>query len=313
MEKIADKTWLIDLEHLGYPQRIGCGVLEGPNGVALVDPGPTATLPELRRGLQTRGLGFGDIEALLLTHIHLDHAGATGTLVRENPGIQVYVHEKGAPHMISPEKLVRSATRLYQENMERFWGEFAEVPEERLRILTGGETIEAAGRRLEVEYTPGHAIHHVSFFDDSTGIAYVGDATGERLMNTEYVMPATPPPDISLDQIEDSLRKIEARKPGRIFLTHFGPSGELGEHLEQYRRRLSEWSRTVRRSVEAGGDESARETAFIENVASELRAAIPAESVGHYLEVGSLRLCWLGLHRYWRKLLEAHKAGRETN
>lgn len=305
MEKIADKTWLIDLEHLGYPQRIGCGVLEGEHGVALVDPGPTTTLPELRRGLQARGLDLKDVEALLLTHIHLDHAGASGTLVRENPKIQVYVHEKGAPHLLAPEKLIHSATRLYRDNMERFWGEFAPVPQGNLQVLKGGEKVVVAGRVLEVEYTPGHASHHVAYFDQTTGIAFVGDATGERQLGADYVMPATPPPDISLEAIEDSLRKIEARKPAQLFLTHFGPAGDLGAHLEQYRQRLAEWAKTVRESVAQGGDDSTREAAFIEKVADELRAAIPAESVGHYLEVGSLKLCWLGLKRYWRKRLEA--------
>lgn len=305
MEKIGDKTWLIDLEHLDYPKRIGCGVLEGESRVALVDPGPTTTLPELEQGLKTRGLSIDNIEALLLTHIHLDHAGASGTLVRRNPKIRVYVHERGARHMYSPEKLISSATRLYQENMERFWGEVAAVPKGNLEILHGGETIAVAGRKLEVVYTPGHASHHVSYFDQSTGIAYVGDATGERQYNNAYVMPATPPPDISLDQIEASLKKIEERKPVRLFLTHFGPSDNWEEHLAQYRERIAEWAKTVRVSVELGEDDAERMAEFIEGVIREMSFTIPKETLGHYLEVGSVKLCWLGLKRHWQKQQEA--------
>lgn len=304
MEKIAENSWLIDLAHLGFPQRIACGVLEGPNGVALVDPGPTTCLPALEQGLQTRGLSLDNVEALLLTHIHLDHAGASGTLVRRNPKIQVYVHEKGAPHLLAPEKLIRSATRLYGEKMERLWGEFAPAPEENQKVLSGGETIEVAGRKLEVVYTPGHAAHHIAYFDQSTGVAFVGDATGERQYNNAFVMPATPPPDISLEQLEASLKKIEERKPERLFLTHFGPSDDWGAHLEQYRRRLADWSSIVRRSVEQGGDDTGRKQAFIDAAYKLMCETIPVESARHYLEVGSLELCWLGLRRFWQKQLE---------
>ena len=304
MDRIAEKTWLVDLEHLGYPRRIGCGVLEGNNGVALVDPGPTTTLPQLEKGLESRGQTIDDIEALLLTHIHLDHAGASGVLVRRNPKIQVYVHEKGAGHLAEPEKLIRSATRLYGENMERFWGEFAPVPRGNMKVLTGNESVYAGSRQLDVVYTPGHAVHHVAYFDQKTGVGFVGDAAGEREYNNSFVMPATPPPDISLDHLEESLQKIEERKPERLFLTHFGPSDNWAPHLAQYRERLAEWSQTVRAAVEKGETGGERE-AFVKRVADEMRPSLTKESVGHYLEVGSLTLCWLGLERYWRKRLEA--------
>ena len=303
MDRIAEKTWLIDLEHLGYVQRIGCGVLEGNNGVALVDPGPTVTVPQLERGLEARGLGIEDIEAILLTHIHLDHAGATGVLVRRNPKIQVYVHDKGAGHMADPEKLVRSATRLYQDNMERFWGEFAPVPRGNIKVLIGNESVYAGGRQLDVVYTPGHAVHHVAYFDTKTGIGFVGDATGERQPNGPYVMPATPPPDISLELIEESLKKIAERKPARLFLTHFGISDDWAQHIEMYRERIAEWSQFVRAAVEKGETESQR-AVFADKVSAEMEAAVPRESFGHYGEVGSIHLCWMGLERYWRKRLE---------
>lgn len=304
MQEIGDKTWLVDLEHLGVAEKIGSTMLEGRSGAALVDPGPASTLPQLRKGLAVRGLTVADVQALILTHIHLDHAGASGTLVRENPKIRVYVHGKGAPHLVAPEKLLKSAARLYRENMDRFWGEFLPVPEKNLQVLRGDEVVEFGGRRLESFYTPGHAVHHVAYLDAHTGLAFVGDAAGERISNNHYVMPATPPPDISLEQLEESLQKIEARKPARLVPTHFGPSDDWGQHLERYRKRLAEWSKTVRRSVAQGGEEAGRKQAFLKEVEAGMREWLSKPVVDHYVEVGSLELCWLGLHRYWRKRLE---------
>ena len=158
-----------DLQFLGRPGIIATAILRGPTGVALVDPGPSTTIDTLKAALAERGTSVGEIRQLLLTHIHLDHAGATGTLVRENPDIEVLVHERGAPHMAKPVRLIASATQLYGEaEMARLWGEFLPVPESNLRALKGGETITAAGRELAVAYTPGHASHHVSYFDHAT-------------------------------------------------------------------------------------------------------------------------------------------------
>ena len=213
-----------DLQFLGRPGIIATAVLRGPAGVALVDPGPSTTIDTLKAALAERGTSVGEIRQLLLTHIHLDHAGATGTLVRENPDIEVLVHERGAPHMANPVRLIASATQLYGEaHMARLWGEFLPVPESNLRALTGGETITAAGRELEVAYTPGHASHHVSYFDHATRVAFVGDTAGIRRGTSTYVMPPTPPPDIDLDAWIESEARILAWDPDVLFLTHFGP------------------------------------------------------------------------------------------
>jgi len=214
----------VDLLFLGRPDIIATAILRGADGVALIDPGPSTTIETLRLSLKHKGIALADVRQLLLTHIHLDHAGATGTLVRENPAIEVVVHERGAPHMADPAKLLASATRLYGEaDMQRLWGEFLPVPRSNLRALQGGETLVAGGRELDVAYTPGHASHHVSYFDRASRVAFVGDTAGIRRGPGTYVMPPTPPPDIDLEIWRESEARILAWDPDTLFLTHFGP------------------------------------------------------------------------------------------
>jgi glyoxylase-like metal-dependent hydrolase (beta-lactamase superfamily II) len=168
MSTLASGLDYVDLNFLGNPEIIATAILQDAAGVALVDPGPSTTLETLRASLDRKGIAMRDVRQILLTHIHLDHAGVTGTLIRENPAIEVFVHERGARHMIDPSKLLASAGRLYGADMERLWGEFLPVPVDRIRALKGEERLEAGGRELEVAYTPGHASHHVSYFDPSS-------------------------------------------------------------------------------------------------------------------------------------------------
>src|SRR4029453_564332 len=199
MQTLAAGLDYVDLNFLGAPEIIATAVLHDPSSVALIDPGPSTTHDHLRAALHRKGIGIRDVRQILLTHIHLDHAGVTGTLVRENPAIEVFVHERGAPHMIDPSKLLASAGRLYGADMDRLWGDFLPVPADRVRALKGGERIEAGGREREGAYTPGHASHHVSYFDRSSGIALVGDVAGILRGAGQYVLPPTPPPDIDLE------------------------------------------------------------------------------------------------------------------
>ena len=302
MATLAAGMDYVDLNFLGRPGIIATAVLQGPSGVALIDPGPSTTLGTLQQALAAKGISPGDVRQLLLTHIHLDHAGGAGTLVRDNPDIEVFVHERGAPHMIDPAKLIASASRLYQGDMQRLWGEFLPVPESRVRVLAGGETIAAGGRELTVAYTPGHAVHHVSYFDRSGRIAFVGDTAGIRRGNSVYVMPPTPPPDVDLEAWRTSADRILAWDPDTVFLTHFGPVHGARPHFEQLFERLADWSRIVRRLLaDPSLDDQQRERQFVDEVMLDLRRVIGESEAEQYGRAGRLDYSWQGLARYWRK------------
>ena len=292
-----------DLHFLGRPAIIATAILRGPDGVALIDPGPATTLETLRAALRQKGIQFGDLRQLLLTHIHLDHAGGTGTIVRENPSIEVWVHERGAPHMEDPARLLASATRLYGEaDMARLWGEFLAVPGANLRPLAGGETIIAAGRELQVAYTPGHASHHVSFFDLASRVAFVGDTAGIRRGSGSYVMPPTPPPDIDLEAWRESEERIIAWEPDMLFMTHFGPFHGARLQFQQLRDNIAQWNRIVTRLIaDARLTEEQRQSMFVEQAHRELRRAVGEEEADQYGRAGRLDYSWQGLARYWRK------------
>ena len=293
----------VDLQFLDKPEIIATAVLHGPGGVALIDPGPSTTLETLRAALQRKGIGLADVRQLLLTHIHLDHAGASGSLVRENPRIEVVVHEVGAPHLAEPAKLLASATRLYGEaDMQRLWGEFIAVPASNLRPLKGGERIVAAGRELEVAYTPGHAWHHVSYLDRASRIAFVGDTAGIRRGEGTYVMPPTPPPDIDLEAWRDSEARILAWNPDALFLTHFGPYRGARLQFQQLWENIEAWNRIVLRLIADGSlDEDQRQASFVEEALRDLRRAVGEQEADQYGRAGRLDYSWQGLARYWRK------------
>jgi glyoxylase-like metal-dependent hydrolase (beta-lactamase superfamily II) len=303
MIDVAPGLRYFDLNYLGVPSVIATAALgDAQGGVALVDPGPAVSLPALRAALAGRGLGVGDVTALLITHIHLDHAGATGTLVKENPSITVYVHERGARHMIDPAKLLDSATRLYGADMDRLWGEFLPVPAANVRPLAGGERIEVGGRTLEVAYTPGHASHHVSYLDTASGVAFVGDTAGGRIGASSYVMPPTPPPDIDLDLWAASIEQVRAWQPSALFLTHFGPSSTApAAHLSDLAQRLHRVAGIARETLAAGGDDAAQAERFRDEMRVELRRHMPEDEANAYELAIPLDHCFLGLARYWRK------------
>ena len=290
-----DNLWI------GHPNTIAAALLESEGHRAIVDPGPGSTLETLCKQLQAHGLSVGDLDALLLTHIHLDHAGASGALVRENPRLAVYVHKNGAPHMADPSKLLASALRLWPNDLQRLFGEMLPVPAENLRILEGGETLKLGSSKFEVVYTPGHASHHVSYFDHQEGVAFVGDTAGVCIEGQPYVMPATPPPDIDLEIWESSFKAILERKPARLFLTHFGFSGNPGEHILLFRERLHKWAEIAAKSIRSASEESAALAAFIAETRAEIAGHLPAEEVEHYVFSAGLNLSFLGLARYLRK------------
>ena len=274
---------LIDLRHLGRERVIGSWLLDG----VLVDPGPASCLGEL-----LDALAGVTPRALALTHIHLDHAGAAGSLVERFPDLEVWVHERGAPHLIDPSRLLASAGRLYGEELERLWGEVLPVPADRLRVLSGGERL---GDFL-LAYTPGHASHHVSYFYEPLRWAFTGDLAGVRLDLSAPVLAPTPPPDIDLAAWRDSLERVEAWHPAALVPTHFGSYSDVEEHLAAMRASLRELER---RAGSLGEDQ------FVAALRAEMATADGAGLVEAYEQALPPGQTYRGLERYRRERPEA--------
>ena len=277
---------VIDVKHLGREHVIGCWEVDG----ALVDPGPESSLETLLEALDGERP-----RAIVLTHIHLDHAAATGAIVRRWPDIEVYVHERGAPHIVDPTKLLASAERLYGDDMERLWGEIVPVPEANVRALAGGETVLG----MRVAYTPGHASHHVSYLHEESGTAFVGDIAAVLIPGTNLVVPPTPPPDIDVETWLDSIEIVEDWAPERLAVTHFGAIDDPIEHLGIVRERLREEADLARELSERDYEKRHRalvaERAESEEAAAELIQCVPPQYQ------------WRGLDRYWTKYLDRSK------
>lgn len=302
MQVLAHQLRYADGHFRGMPGVIATAVLEGPSGIALVDPGPTTDLRALEADLAAGGLSLDDLDAILLTHIHLDHAGATGTLVRRRPGCRVYVHERGARHLVTPEKLIASATQLYGDQMEALWGEFAPVPQSNLHVLSGGERLTVVGHELDVAYTPGHAQHHVSYFHRPSRIAFVGDVGGCRTAHMQTVMPPTPPPDIDVALWQASVARILAWQPSALFLTHFGPIPTVAAHLAELLDRLDAMQGIARRLIAIDGlSEEEREATFAEDLRRAYRQTMTEKDVERMELAVPLDMCWRGLARAIRK------------
>jgi glyoxylase-like metal-dependent hydrolase (beta-lactamase superfamily II) len=273
----------IDVRHLGRERVICCWQV----GDVLIDPGPESSLSTL-----VDALGGQPPRAVLLTHIHLDHAGAAGEIVRRWPEVVVYVHERGARHLEDPSKLLASAERLYGDEMQRLWGKVVPVPRDRLRPLAGGETLEG----FRVAYTPGHASHHVSYFHEDSGRAFVGDVAGVRIVGSDLVLTPTPPPDIDLEAWNASLSLVAEWKPESLGLTHFGSVDEPYAQLATVRDRLVAWA-TLARELDAA--------AFEAHVREEVAAAVDPDTAAVYLQAVPPEQQWHGLDRYWRKREQA--------
>jgi glyoxylase-like metal-dependent hydrolase (beta-lactamase superfamily II) len=251
-----------------------------------VDCGPASCLDVLEAALGERGLALEDLRHLVLTHIHLDHAGAAGVIARRNPELRVHVSEVGAPHLVDPSRLERSARRLYGDDFDRLWGELAPVPTHMVKTL--GERV----LDLDAWPTPGHASHHVSFLG-ADGYCYAGDAAGVRIAPASFIAPVSPPPDVDVEAWQRSLDEIEARRPARLCLPHFGVVETPEEHLSRMREQLETWSERVR----GGADEES----FVRAAEAELEASVSADDAASYTQAGPLWQSYAGLARYWAK------------
>jgi glyoxylase-like metal-dependent hydrolase (beta-lactamase superfamily II) len=278
----------IDLHHRGSPRVIASYLVETSDGPAIFDCGPTSTVEALESVLHDRGLELTDVRHLLLSHIHLDHAGAAGVLVRRHPGLQVHVSAVGAPHLVDPSKLERSARRLYGEHFDPLWGELAAVPEENVNVV-GDDVL-----GLACFPTVGHAVHHMSYLADD-GTLYAGDAAGVRILPNAWVIPPTPPPDIDVVAWHATIEELRRRRPARLALIHFGVVDDVDRHLDELGRQLDLWAQRVL--------DGATEEEFVAAADHDLEeAGVAKEDYDHAIPFAS---AYLGLARWAEKHRDA--------
>jgi glyoxylase-like metal-dependent hydrolase (beta-lactamase superfamily II) len=240
---------------LGGWERVTAGYLiEGPAPV-LIETGSQSSVPALLEALDDHGVAAGDLAGVAVTHIHLDHAGGVGDVAAAFPGATVYVHEKGARHLVDPERLVRSAAQVYGDLLDSLYGRLDPTPAERIHVLADGEDVVVGpGRTLTTIDSPGHAKHHLALHDSESGILFAGDAVGVRLPDGGVLRPATPPADFDLDQAVTSLRRFRARTPSGVALAHYGLLPDPLEMLEEAEGILRQWAEVAERAWRAGED-----------------------------------------------------------
>jgi glyoxylase-like metal-dependent hydrolase (beta-lactamase superfamily II) len=278
----------IDLHHQ-TDRVVGVYLVETEAGPALFDCGPSTCIGALKAGLAELGLALTDVRHLLLSHIHLDHAGAAGTLVREHPALQVHVSEVGATHIVDPSRLEGSARRLYGDAFDELWGELAPVPDENVRVV--GERVLG----LECFPSPGHASHHVCYLH-ADGTLYAGDAAGVRIVPARHVLPVSPPPDVDVEAWFRTFEEIERRRPERLALIHFGVVDSPSEHLALVREELARWSEWCEHGLD--------EEAWIEAARTNLMTAVGDEA-DLFERAAPLWQSYVGMKRYWEKRREA--------
>lgn len=300
--QISPGAWGVSLPFLGEQDIIGSYLLSGENELAIIDPGPGSTLEPLLGSIREAGFEPQDVTHILLTHVHLDHAGVTGSLARLLPKAQVYVHSKGAPHLIDTSKVVASASRIYGERMKMLWGDIEPTPAERVHTLAGGDILKVAGRRLEVHYTPGHAVHHVIFFDAHSGELFAGDVGGVRLPGVDYVRPPTPPPDLDLEAWAESINLVKSLRPDVLYIAHFGAIRDIVPHFGRLREKLYAWGDFVLDAMRNGKEEAEIIAMLIEWTQPELqRIARDPHALQRYEIASNYAMTVQGYMRYWRK------------
>ncbi len=290
---------IIDLDFMGTEEIIASFLLTGGNSAAIVETGPSTCIENLLRGLEENGVAPEDVEKVLLTHIHLDHSGASGVLADRLPNATFYVHEVGYQHLVDPSKLLKSASRIYGDRMDELWGEVRPVPEDRIVTLEGGEEIEAAGGILAAHYTPGHAYHHLAFHEPGSGMLFAGDVGGVRMPGQSYVKPPTPPPEVDVEAWKRSIEAIRKLDPGFICPTHFGCYEDVGRHLGELEQRLEDWLLLVEERMDEGrSQEDIVEEFGVRGDEEMLREGADPEDSERYELAANYEMLVAGLVRY---------------
>ncbi len=253
--KIADGIYAIDTGFRGTPGSVAAFLIVGPDGLGLIETGPTTVRENLLAGIRDAGHDPADVRDVVVTHIHLDHAGGLGTLMRDQPQVRAWVHPVGLPHMLRPEKLIASATRIYGDQMDTLWGPFLPLPEDRVQATEEGRPISLGGRTIVPWDTPGHASHHVALLDELTGTLFTGDVAGVRMQGTSFPVPPLPPPDIDIGAWKRSIARMRDLAPERLALTHFSLFDDVEQHLDTLERGLDETMAIGRAVLVSGGTE----------------------------------------------------------
>ena len=291
----------VDLNFLGREQVIASFLLMDDAGgsAAIVETGPTTCLDSLTNGLEAHGVSPEDVRGIFLTHIHLDHAGASGHLAEILANATFYVHKVGSPHLVGPSKLVKSAARIYGDRMEELWGEVLPVPEDRISVLGDGEEADAAGGVLRAYDTPGHAYHHLAYLDPDSGALFAGDVAGIRLPGHSYIRPPTPPPELDVDAWLRSIEQIRQVRPESICPTHFGRYDDVERHLSELEQRLQDWLLLVEGRMDEGADrDEISEELGAKGDAEMLTEGAEPEDSEHYDLAGDYEMLTAGIMRY---------------
>jgi glyoxylase-like metal-dependent hydrolase (beta-lactamase superfamily II) len=301
----------IDLVWNGHPGQVAAYLVDGGDALAVVETGPASTLPAVLAAIREIGRVPEEVTHLLVTHVHLDHAGGAGALLRHTPRARVYVHPRGAPHLADPSRLVASATQLYgADRMDALWGEMVPVPGDRLVVLHDGDEVRIGTRRLRAVDTPGHAVHHHAYRDPDAGLVFTGDVGGIRLERLPYVYPPTPPPDIDLDAWQASIRRLRALRPAMLLPTHFGGVDDPEWHLDDLAGRLDAWARWTEAQAAAGTGAAAMAAALGRRAAADVVAATGSGAAARAYELTvPYPMMAAGLERWWKKHRRAHAGG----
>lgn len=300
--EVEPGVFLLDHHFRGSPGVIGSYLISDGDALTLIETGPASTMETLLAGVRQAGFDPDQIGDIIVTHIHLDHAGGAGALLHRLPRARLHVHPVGAPHLIDPSKLMSSATRIYGELMGPLWGEMLPVPKERLHVLGDRDSLATRSRTLHAYDTPGHANHHLALHERETGAVFTGDVAGVRLDGIRHVRPPTPPPEFSPEKWQASIATLRSLAPRKLYLTHFGRYDDVTWHLDELLARTWFWAGWVGGRLATGEEPPA-----VANALRDMEDVILSSAAGEdsllvrYEEAGNYRMSVDGIARWWRK------------